>query len=152
MATDLRIDAENKPGALASIAKALGDAGVNIEGYCGVGNGGHGVIHLLVDDAAGARRALEGGSHPVAAEREALLIERGEDRPGYLAEIAVEARRCRHQRRRRLRRHRHPPRLRRRRPRPRQRPPRLTVFANSWSRVTRFVVTLREEFAKRPFC
>jgi hypothetical protein len=87
MATDLRIDAENKPGALASIAKALGDAGVNIEGYCGVGNGGQGVIHLLVDDAAGARRALE-GSHPVAAEREALLVERGEDRPGYLAEIA----------------------------------------------------------------
>ena len=54
MATDLRIDAENKPGALAAIAKALGDAGVNIEGYCGVGNGGQGVIHLLVDDAAGA--------------------------------------------------------------------------------------------------
>jgi hypothetical protein len=53
-----------------------------------VGDGGHGVIHVLVDDAAGARRALEGGSHPVAAEREALLIERGEDRPGYLAEIS----------------------------------------------------------------
>jgi hypothetical protein len=88
MATDLRIDAENHPGVLAAIAGALGDAGVNIEGYCGVANGGRGVIHLLVDDAAGARRALEGGSYPVAAEHEALLIERGEDRPGYLAEIS----------------------------------------------------------------
>jgi hypothetical protein len=88
MATDLRIDAENKPGVLAAIAKSLGDAGVNIEGYCGVGNAGQGTIHVLVDDAAGARSALEGGSHAVAAEREALLIERGEDRPGYLAEIA----------------------------------------------------------------
>ena len=88
MPTDLRIDADNHPGVLAAIAGALGSAGVNIEGYCGVGSGGKGSIHLLVDDAAGARKALEGSAHAVAAEHEALLVERGEDRPGYLAEIA----------------------------------------------------------------
>ena len=88
MATDLRIDADNRPGVLAAIAGALGSAGVNIEGYCGVGSGGKGSIHLLVDDAAGARKALEGSPHVVAAEHEALLIDKGEDRPGFLAEIA----------------------------------------------------------------
>jgi len=89
LATDLRIDADNHPGVLAAIASALGSAGVNIEGYCGVGSGGKGSIHLLVDDAAGARRALEASAHTVAAEHEALLVDRGEDRPGYLAEIAT---------------------------------------------------------------
>ena len=87
MPTDLRIDADNRPGVLAAIAAALGSAGVNIEGYCGVGAGGKGSIHVLVDDAAGARKALEGSSHTIAAEHEALLVERGVDRPGYLAEI-----------------------------------------------------------------
>jgi hypothetical protein len=87
MPTDLRIDADNRPGVLAAIAGALGSAGVNIVGYCGVGAGGKGSIHLLVDDAAGARKALEGSPHAIAAEHEALLVENGEDRPGYLAEI-----------------------------------------------------------------
>ena len=87
MTTDLRIDADNHPGVLAAIAGALGGAGVNIEGYCGVGTGGRGIIHLLVDDAAGARRALEGGAYPVAAEHEAIVVD-GEDRPGSLSDVA----------------------------------------------------------------
>lgn len=88
MPTDLRIDADDRPGVLAAIARALGSAGVNIDGYCGVTTGGRGAIHLLVDDAAGARRALEGSSHAVAAESEAIVTEPGEDRPGYLADVA----------------------------------------------------------------
>ena len=87
MSTDLRIDADNRPGALAAIASALGEAGVNIEGYCGAAEGGRGVVHLLVDDAGGARRALEATSFSVAAEHEALIVD-GEDRPGYLGEVA----------------------------------------------------------------
>ena len=106
MPTDLRIDADNRPGVLAAIAGALGSAGVNIVGYCGVGAGGKGSIHLLVDDA-GARKALEGSPHAIAAEHEALLVENGVDRPGYLAEI-TQLGDAGHQRRGRVRRQRHP--------------------------------------------
>lgn len=88
MPTNLRIDADDRPGVLAAIAGALGEAGVNIAGYCGVTTGGHGTIHLLVDDAAGARTALQSTSHVVAAEHEAIVVDAGEDRPGYLGEVA----------------------------------------------------------------
>ena len=63
MPTDLRIDADNRPGVLAAIAGALGSAGVNIVGYCGVGAGGKGSIHLLVDDAAALARPWRARPH-----------------------------------------------------------------------------------------
>jgi hypothetical protein len=51
--------------------------------------GGRGVLHLLVEDADGARRALEGAGYTVDAEREALVLSAVEDRPGYLGEMAA---------------------------------------------------------------
>ena len=88
MATDLRVEADNSPGQLATISEELGKVGVNIDGFCAVANDGRGVLHLLVEDAGAARQALEGAGFAVAAEREALVLSDVEDRPGYLGEMA----------------------------------------------------------------
>lgn len=92
MATDLSISVADQPGGLAGAAEALGAAGVNVEGLAGLGGGGTGHIHLLVEDAAGARAALEGAGYAIEGEREALVLDvSGEDRPGKLAELARRA-------------------------------------------------------------
>lgn len=88
MATDLRIEAEDRPGQLAAIGGELGKAGVNIDGFCAAVAGGRGVLHLLVEDADAARRALEGAGYAVDAAREALVVSDVEDRAGYLGETA----------------------------------------------------------------
>ncbi|HJU57375.1 MAG TPA: amino acid-binding protein [Actinomycetota bacterium] len=87
MATDLSISLPDQPGALANAAKALGAAGVNIEGLAGLGGGGTGHIHLLVEDAAAARSALEGAGVTIEGEREAVVVD-AQDRPGELGELA----------------------------------------------------------------
>jgi hypothetical protein len=88
MATDLRIDADNTVGQLATLGEELGKVGVNIDGFCATVANGRGVLHVLVDDAGAARQALEGAGYTIAAEREALVLEGVEDRPGYLGEMA----------------------------------------------------------------
>ncbi|HJS27399.1 MAG TPA: amino acid-binding protein [Actinomycetota bacterium] len=88
MATDLSISLPDQPGGLANAAKALGAAGVNIEGLAGLGGGGTGHIHLLVEDAAAARSALQGAGVTIEGEREAVVVD-VEDRPGALGELAA---------------------------------------------------------------
>ncbi|UCF60622.1 MAG: ACT domain-containing protein [Anaerolineaceae bacterium] len=87
MAKDLTVILEDRPGTLADLGEALGAAGINIDGMCGIPCEGKGVIHILVEDAAGARGALEAGGFEVSAEREVLLLE-VENRPGSLGETA----------------------------------------------------------------
>ncbi|HEX7255579.1 MAG TPA: ACT domain-containing protein [Gaiellaceae bacterium] len=87
MAKDLTITLEDRPGILAELGEALGAAGVNIEGFCGYASEGTGTLHLLVDDAAAARGALEGAGFDVGDEREVLVVDI-EDRPGALGVIA----------------------------------------------------------------
>lgn len=88
MATDLSVSLTDEPGALARAAKALGDAGVNIEGLAGLGGGGTGHVHLLVEDAMAARSALEGAGVMIEGEREAVVVD-AQDHPGELAELAA---------------------------------------------------------------
>lgn len=87
MAKDLTISLGDQPGSLAKVGEALGKAGVNIEGICGVTVQGKGVIHLLVGDAAKARRALEANHIDVAKETEVVVLP-VEDRPGVLGNVA----------------------------------------------------------------
>ena len=87
MAKDLTVSLEDRPGTLAALGEALGKAGVNIEGIGGFAVGGRGVAHLLVEDAAKARQALEGAGVTVEGEVDALVIDI-EDRPGALGEVA----------------------------------------------------------------
>jgi hypothetical protein len=87
MATDLAVTVEDKPGALAGMGEAIGAAGINIGGVCGVAAPGASVVHLLVDDAAGAQEALAGAGFTFVEEREVVVLE-VEDRPGVLGEVA----------------------------------------------------------------
>ncbi|MGH2636153.1 MAG: ACT domain-containing protein [Actinomycetota bacterium] len=92
MATDLSISVSDEPGGLAKAAEALGAAGVNVEGIAGLGGHRSGHIHVLVEDAAGARSALESAGCSVDGEREAVVLDvSGEDRPGKLGELARSA-------------------------------------------------------------
>jgi hypothetical protein len=87
MMKDLTISLGDHPGSLAKVGEALGKAGVNIEGICGVTVQGKGVVHLLVGDAAKARRALEANHIDVAKETEVVVLP-VEDRPGVLGNVA----------------------------------------------------------------
>jgi hypothetical protein len=87
MATDLTASLEDRPGELARLGEALGGAGVNIEGFCATTGAGSGQVHVLVEDASAARRALEGAGISVAGEREALVADRP-NRPGELGSTA----------------------------------------------------------------
>ena len=86
MATDLTVILEDRPGTLAQLGEALGRAGVNIDGGCGIPCGDEGEIHILVQDAAAARRALQDAGIELRDEREVLVAEI-EDRPGTLGEL-----------------------------------------------------------------
>jgi hypothetical protein len=87
MAMDLTVILEDRPGTLADLGEALGKAGINIEGGCGFPCEGKGVIHILVEDAAAARQALEEAGIEVRGERQVLVLEI-EDRPGALGEVS----------------------------------------------------------------
>lgn len=87
MMKDLTVILEDRPGTLADMGEALGKAGINIEGSCGFPSEGKGVGHILVEDAAAARRALEEIGIEVGNEREVLVLEI-EDRPGALGEVS----------------------------------------------------------------
>ena len=90
MATDLAVSVADQPGGLADVGEALGDAGINIEGLCGVGLGDRGVIHVLVEDGAAARAALEGAGLNVESEAEAIVSAIPGDvrTPGTLGKMA----------------------------------------------------------------
>ncbi len=87
MATDLKIYLEDRPGTLADLGEALGNAGVNIEGGCGLPCEGRGEIHVLVEDAAAAKAALEAAGMQVAAELEVLVVD-APDQPGEMGRAA----------------------------------------------------------------
>jgi len=86
MAKDLTVILDNRPGTLADLGEALGKAGINLEAMCGFPCEGRGVIHILVEDAGGARTALENAGLTVESERDVYLLE-AEDRPGMMGEI-----------------------------------------------------------------
>jgi hypothetical protein len=87
MPKDLTVVMENRPGKLAELGEATGRAGVNIEGLCAMVGDGKGFIHILVEDAAAARKALEEARIDVADEREAVIVDL-HDKPGAMGEIA----------------------------------------------------------------
>ena len=87
MPVDLTVYLSDRPGQLAAVARHLADADVNIDGYFGLVVGGRGIMHVLVDDAAGesAARLLRDAGFEVGQPEEVLVLD-CEDRPGTLAE------------------------------------------------------------------
>jgi hypothetical protein len=86
MAVDLVIEIENTPGALAEVAAAISDAGVNIAAATCLGSGKRAELHILVPHGGAVKRLL-GISHlAVTREREVVVVD-VEDRPGVLADM-----------------------------------------------------------------
>jgi hypothetical protein len=81
---DLMFILPYQAGTLAQLTGALSEAGVNLQGCSGQQFGPEGIIHLLVEDAAGAREAAARAGFVVRGEHE-VLVEPIEDRPGALA-------------------------------------------------------------------
>lgn len=86
MTVDLVIDIENTPGALAQVAAAISDAGVNIAAATCVGQGERAEVHILVPHAEAAKHALAISHVAVTREREVVVVD-VEDRPGVLADL-----------------------------------------------------------------
>ena len=86
MAFDLVIDIENTPGALAEVAAAISDAGVNISAATCVGPAERAEVHILVPHAEAAKHALAISHLGITREREVVVVE-VEDRPGELADL-----------------------------------------------------------------
>jgi hypothetical protein len=86
VAFDLVIEIENVPGALADVASAISDAGVNIAAATYVGPGHSAEVHILVPHAEAARHLLAISHLAVTREREVVVVE-VEDRPGVLADL-----------------------------------------------------------------
>ena len=92
MAKDLLIVIDDVPGEGARVGEALGAAGINIEGLCAYADDGRSAVHILVDDVAGARAALEGAGVTIEAETDVLvspaLSEPDVDTPGRFGAMA----------------------------------------------------------------
>ena len=86
MAVDLVIDIENNPGALARVAAAISDAGVNIAAATCVGPAERAELHILVPHAEAAKHSLAISQVAVTREREVVVVD-VEDRPGVLADL-----------------------------------------------------------------
>jgi hypothetical protein len=86
MAVDLVIDIENSPGALAQVAAAISDAGVNIAAATCIGTGDRAELHILVPHAEAAKHSLAISHVAVTREREVVVVD-VEDRPGVLADL-----------------------------------------------------------------
>ena len=86
MAFDLVLEIENEPGALARVAAAISDAGVNLAAATCMGSAENVELHVLVPHAEAAKHALALSQLAVSREREVVVVQ-VEDRPGVLADL-----------------------------------------------------------------
>jgi hypothetical protein len=84
---DLAILLENKPGALAEMGEALGNAGVSLEGGGVFVHNNQGIAHFLVDDAEKGKQVLEAKGIKVLEINEVLIQKLRQDVPGQLGRI-----------------------------------------------------------------
>ena len=86
---DIHVLLPHEPGTLARFGRALGAAGVSVEGGGVFVVGGAGHAHFLVHDGERARQAAEAEGFEVVAVREVLVRRLDQDRPGELGSIAA---------------------------------------------------------------
>jgi hypothetical protein len=88
MATDVTVYLDDHPGALGRLGWVLGEAGVNIEGFCATTSaGGQAEVHVLIEDAAAAFNALAAAGIEVVSEEEVAIVP-VDDRPGELGQVS----------------------------------------------------------------
>jgi hypothetical protein len=81
---DLEIALDDRPGTLAAMGEALGNAGVSVEG----GGVFSGVAHFLFDDGDAAQRALAAAGIRVVRANEIVTLRLRQSEPGQLGKIA----------------------------------------------------------------
>ncbi len=81
------IEVDNKPGALATVAAAISDAGVNISAATCTGPADTARLHILVRHPEAAKHALATAFVTVTSQREVVVVD-ADDRPGVLADLA----------------------------------------------------------------
>jgi len=86
MPFDLVIEIKNEPGALARVAGAISDAGVNLAAATCLAKTDDVELHILVPHAEAVRHALAISQLAVTREREVVVVD-VEDRPGVLADL-----------------------------------------------------------------
>lgn len=84
---DIEVHLPDRPGALAAMSRALGLAGISIEGGGAWVIGRKGIGHFLFADDAPVVDVLAASGIDVVAEREAVLLRLDQARPGQLGEI-----------------------------------------------------------------
>jgi hypothetical protein len=87
MHKDLVIEVDNEPGALARVAAAVSDAGVNLAAATCFGNGQRAEMHILVPHPEATRHALALSNLAVTRERDVVVVD-VHDEPGVLADLA----------------------------------------------------------------
>ena len=75
MPMDLVIEVDNEPGALARVAKAISDAGVNIAAATCLNADQRAELHILVPHATAAKHALAISQLAITREREVAVVE-----------------------------------------------------------------------------
>ncbi|MHA2097741.1 MAG: hypothetical protein ACW99A_03565 [Candidatus Kariarchaeaceae archaeon] len=78
---------------LAKIGQTLGEAGINIEGICGLLSEDQSFIHILVNNPKTARIALKKRNIEIIEEREVLILDKNKlnviGKPGAFGEICT---------------------------------------------------------------
>jgi hypothetical protein len=85
---DLTIRLENRPGALAEMCEALGNAGVSIEGGGAFPVDGKLIAHFLFEDGEAARKVLVENGIEVLEYRNILIQKLNQEQPGQLGKIS----------------------------------------------------------------
>ncbi len=83
---ELTVACENRPGMLAHIAKALGDAKVNILSCLATTSGTEGSVQVVVDNVIKAKKAVDGAGLSYT-EADVLQVELS-NTPGALGKFA----------------------------------------------------------------
>ena len=84
---DVEILLDDRPGSLAALGEALGNAGVSIEGGGAFVTDGRGVGHFLFQDGHVAVRVLEAAGLRVNNVREVVALKLRQGEPGQLGKL-----------------------------------------------------------------
>ena len=79
------ITIDNQPGAVARIAKTLGEAKVNILSLLGTAQGAAGIVQLIAEDPRRAKKALDGAR--ISYQETPAEIYDLPNKPGALAQV-----------------------------------------------------------------
>lgn len=87
MATEITVTLENRPGTLAEMGHALGDARINIEAIQMVTHEDHSSVQIVVDDPERALEVLKSTGLPCQTRQ--VLVVNVLNEPGGLGDVAM---------------------------------------------------------------